>query len=83
MGYAHTGDIEVLDAELAEFTKEPKFVGVRNIVPLEVPGWLGKPSVCEGMKVLQKYGLAYDLLVSPLWSTLSYSYDQNISPNAL
>lgn len=63
VGYAHTGNPSLLEKELVEFTKEPKFVGVRNIIPLEEPGWLGKPGVEEGMKILEKFGLAYDLLI--------------------
>lgn len=76
VGYGHTENPSLLEKELAEFTKEPKFVGIRNIIPLEEPGWLSKPGVEEGMKILEKYGLAYDLLVrtvptfSNQWTTV-------------
>ncbi|XP_077967194.1 L-fucono-1,5-lactonase-like [Styela clava] len=63
VGYAHINNPDLLDKELAEFTKDRKFVGVRNIIPDEVEGYLGQERTSEGMKVIKKYDLVYDLLI--------------------
>lgn len=50
--------------QLDEFTKHPKFKGVRHLVESEPSDdWLIQPSVLNGMRALASYEATYDLLV--------------------
>lgn len=55
------GDV---DAQLAGFSDDRSLVGVRHIVQEEADGFLERPAFLEGIKRLDAFGLAYDILVS-------------------
>jgi Predicted metal-dependent hydrolase of the TIM-barrel fold len=53
-----------VEEQIVAFTTHPKFKGVRHLVESEpADGWLARPSVLGGLKVLAAHGVAYDLLV--------------------
>lgn len=55
-----------LPAQLDEFAKHPKFVGVRHIVQAEPDDeFMLRPEFRRGIERLAEYGLAYDLLLYP------------------
>ena len=55
-----------LENQLAEFTKHPKFVGVRHVVQDEPEDdFIIQPNFVKGVQLLRKYDLAYDILVFP------------------
>ena len=57
---------ENLDAELAEFSRQPKFRGVRHVVQEEPDaGFMLGAEFQRGVAALHHFGLAYDLLVFP------------------
>jgi len=50
--------------QIEEFTKNSKFVGVRHITQDEPDdNFLIRPEVLRGLKVLEKYGMPFDLLL--------------------
>src|SRR5258707_7505486 len=50
--------------QLAEFTKHPKFKGVRHLVESESDDdWLVQPDVLQGFAVLASFGSTFDMLV--------------------
>ena len=50
--------------QLAEFTKHPKFKGVRHLVENEPDDdWLFQPDVLQGFAVLASFGSTFDMLV--------------------
>jgi len=50
--------------QLAEFTKHPKFKGVRHLVESEPDDdWLVQPDVLQGFAVLASFGSTFDMLV--------------------
>jgi L-fuconolactonase len=50
--------------QLAEFTKHPKFKGIRHLVESEPDDdWLVQPDVLHGFAVLASFGLTFDMLV--------------------
>ena len=57
---------DCLEDQLTELTKHPKFKGIRHIVQDEPDdNWLLRPVVINGIKMLAKYNLTYDVLVFP------------------
>lgn len=57
---------EEADAQLDRFAAHPKFVGVRHVVQDEPDDrFMLQPRFLEGLALLEKYGLAYDLLLFP------------------
>lgn len=51
------------EQQIEEFKSHPKFVGVRHVVQDEPDdNFIVQPSVVNGLKLLQKHGVAYDLL---------------------
>jgi len=51
------------EAQLEEFKAHPKFIGVRHVVQDEPDeDFIIRPAVLEGLKVLQKHHVPYDLL---------------------
>jgi L-fuconolactonase len=55
-----------LAAELDEFAKHPKFVGVRHLLQDEPDDeFMLRPTFCRGIGRLAGYGLTYDLLLHP------------------
>lgn len=55
---------ENLEEQLDELTAHPKFKGVRHLVQDEPDDdWIVRPKVINGIKMLAKYGLTYDILV--------------------
>ena len=54
-----------VEKQIEEFTQNRKFVGARKILDLtDDPRWLEREDVIDGMRVLQRHNLTYDLLVS-------------------
>lgn len=93
VGYAHVGSADQADVELEEFTRSPTFVGVRCISDFESEGWLAQENVQEGLEVVEKYNLTYDLLLrkKDLWNArtavrrhpgLKFVIDHLAKPNA-
>ena len=63
VGWVDLEDPEV-EQELEVLTANPKFKGVRHLVESEpADDWLEQPSVLEGLRVLEKHRVSYDLLV--------------------
>lgn len=54
---------EVADRKLAEYARNPYFKGVRHLIHEEKdPDWVVRGSVIEGLKILDSYGLTFDLV---------------------
>ncbi|MEQ9408418.1 MAG: amidohydrolase family protein [Fuerstiella sp.] len=54
---------EKCEEQVAEFKEQPKFVGVRHVVQDETnDDFIVQPNVLNGLKVLQKHSVPYDLL---------------------
>ena len=58
-------DLQAADrrAQLEAFARHPRLVGVRHIVQAEADGFLARPAFRRGVARLERYGLAYDILV--------------------
>ncbi|MBX7171042.1 MAG: amidohydrolase family protein [Pyrinomonadaceae bacterium] len=55
-----------VDEQLAEFSKHPKFKGVRHIVQDEPNDeWILQPQVMQSIDRLAEFGLTYDILIFP------------------
>ena len=54
-----------LEPKLAKYTKNKKFVGLREILQGQEPEFMLDESFIAGVKTLKKYDLAYDILVFP------------------
>ena len=52
-----------IDAQLESVTRHPKLIGVRHIVQSEPDGFLARPAFRRGVARLERFGLAYDILV--------------------
>ena len=52
-----------VDAQLEEFARHPRLVGVRHIAQAEPDGFLLRPDVLRGVARLAAIGLGYDILV--------------------
>jgi L-fuconolactonase len=52
-----------VDAQLAPFAGETALVGVRHIVQAEADGFLERPAFLAGVGRLERFALAYDILV--------------------
>jgi L-fuconolactonase len=51
-------------AQLQRFASNPRLVGVRHIVQSEPDdGFLLRPAFCRGIALLDRFGLAYDILI--------------------
>jgi L-fuconolactonase len=53
---------ENVDAQI-EAVRHPKLVGVRHVVQAEPDGFLARAAFKRGIATLERYGLAYDILV--------------------
>lgn len=53
---------DALDEQI-ESVRHPKLVGVRHVVQSEADGFLGRPRFRRGIAKLERYGLAYDVLI--------------------
>jgi L-fuconolactonase len=51
-----------VDAQI-EAIRHPKLVGLRHIVQAEADGFLARPAFRRGIAMLERHGLAYDILV--------------------
>ena len=51
--------------ELARLSQHPKLVGVRHIVQSEPDDFLSRPAFRRGIAQLERFGLAFDILVYP------------------
>lgn len=60
-------DLTAPDAEkvLQKYAENDRFIGLRHITALESPDWLGREDVHKGLKLVEKYGLTFDLLLKP------------------
>lgn len=56
---------EALEKQLEEFAAEKKLVGIRHLLQDEDEGYMEDSSFQNGISVLGRYGLAYDLLIYP------------------
>lgn len=56
---------ELVENELAELARHPKFVGVRHVVQSEVSDFMLQPEFLRGLGKLKQFNLAYDLLLFP------------------
>ncbi|MGV3532225.1 MAG: amidohydrolase family protein [Chthoniobacteraceae bacterium] len=55
-----------VEAELADLSRDPKFVGVRHVAQDEPDDWfLSRADFARGVGHLQQFGLTYDLLIYP------------------
>jgi L-fuconolactonase len=63
VGWVDLKDPE-MEQELEVLTVNPKFKGVRHLVESEpADDWIVDPKVLQGLRVLEKHGVSYDLLV--------------------
>ncbi|HYJ87991.1 MAG TPA: amidohydrolase family protein [Pyrinomonadaceae bacterium] len=63
VGWVNLEDPE-MERELETLAANPKFKGVRHLVESETnDDWLVQASVLNGLRVLEKHGVSYDLLV--------------------
>lgn len=57
---------EQAEAQIAAFAKHPKAVGVRHVIHDEEDiDFILRPAFIRGIKLLEKYNLAYDILIFP------------------
>ena len=57
---------EQAEAQIAAFAKHPKAVGVRHVIHDEEDiDFMLRPAFIRGVKLLEKYNLAYDILIFP------------------
>jgi L-fuconolactonase len=54
-----------VDAVLEALSRHPKLVGVRHIVQSEPDDFLSRPAFRRGLARLERYRLAYDILIHP------------------
>lgn len=55
-----------VEQQLAEFSQDPKFVGVRHVIQDEEDEmFMARPSFLRGIRKLESFGLTYDLLIYP------------------
>ena len=54
-----------LSERLASWQAHPAFKGLRHILQdeVDIPAWLSRPEIHQGMQYLQRQGLVYDVLV--------------------
>ena len=52
-----------METILENASKNPLFVGARHIIDFEMPDWLGRDDVHNGLKALERLNLTYDLLL--------------------
>lgn len=65
VGWVNLRD-ELVDLELAELARHPRFVGVRHVVQDEADElFLIRPEFVRGLRQLATYDLTYDLLIHP------------------
>jgi L-fuconolactonase len=57
---------ETVEKEIQEFAAHPKAVGVRHVIhDEEDDNFMLRPEFIRGVKLLEKYNLAYDILIFP------------------
>jgi L-fuconolactonase len=55
-----------IEDQLIEFSSDPKFVGVRHVIHDEPDDqFMARTDFCNGIQLLRKYGLTFDLLLFP------------------
>jgi len=65
VGWVDLSSLEI-ENQLAEFSNNPKFVGVRHVVQDEPDdNFMARDDFQYGIGLLSKYGLTYDLLIFP------------------
>ncbi|PIK57838.1 hypothetical protein BSL78_05221 [Apostichopus japonicus] len=64
VGWVDLTDPDVEDI-LVHYAQSDRFLGVRHITELEPSDWLGREDVHRGLKLLEKHGLTFDILLRP------------------
>ncbi len=72
---------EVAEKQLTEFAKHPKAVGVRHVIHDEEDvDFMLRTDFVRGVKLLEKFGLAYDILIFPKHLRNTVEFVQKFSP---
>lgn len=75
---------EVAEAQLAEFAKHPKAVGVRHVIHDEEDvNFMLRPAFVRGVKLLEKYNLTYDILIFPVHLQNTIQFVKQFSENQI
>lgn len=68
-GVVAWGDLmnpDELERQIEGFEKEPKFAGIRHLVPLERDdGWIARDAVIESLRILAERNIPYDMIIRP------------------
>ena len=69
------------EKQLAEFAKHPKAVGVRHVIHDEEDvNFILRPEFVRGVKLLENFGLTYDILIFPKHLQNTIQFVQQFSP---
>jgi len=69
------------EKQLAEFAKHPKAVGVRHVIHDEEDvNFMLRPEFVRGVKLLENFGLTYDILIFPKHLQNTIQFVQQFSP---
>jgi L-fuconolactonase len=75
---------EQAETQIAEFAKHPKAVGVRHVIHDEEDiDFMLRPAFVRGVKLLEKYNLAYDILIFPTHLTNTIQFVKQFSENQI
>lgn len=70
--------------QLKQFAEHPKAVGVRHVIHDEEDvNFMLRPEFIRGVKLLENYGLAYDILIFPKHLKNTIEFVQRSSPNQI
>ena len=71
---------EQAEAQIAAFAKHPKAVGVRHVIHDEEDiDFMLRPAFIRGVQLLEKYNLAYDILIFPTHLTNTIEFVKQFS----
>ena len=71
---------EQADEQIAAFAKHPKAVGVRHVIHDEEDiDFMLRPAFIRGVKLIEKYNLAYDILIFPKHLTNTIEFVKQFS----
>ena len=71
---------EQVEEQIAAFAKHPKAVGVRHVIHDEEDvDFMLRPEFIRGVKLLEKYNLAYDILIFPTHLTNAIQFVKQFS----
>lgn len=75
---------EEVEKQIAEFAKHPKAVGVRHVIHDEEDiNFMLRPEFVRGVKLLEKYNLAYDILIFPTHLANTIKFVKQFSENQI